>query len=66
MGVEPTLSAWEAGVLPINYIRIVFLCFFILTYSLLKFNIKIYMFYKLLLEMPYSLTYNTLSFFTEV
>ena len=22
MGVEPTLSAWEAGVLPINYIRI--------------------------------------------
>ncbi len=21
MGVEPTLSAWEAGVLPINYIR---------------------------------------------
>lgn len=22
MGVEPTLSAWEAGVLPMNYIRI--------------------------------------------
>ena len=21
MGVEPTLSAWEAGVLPMNYIR---------------------------------------------
>ena len=22
MGIEPTLSAWEAGVLPMNYIRI--------------------------------------------
>ena len=22
MGVEPTLSAWEAEVLPINYIRV--------------------------------------------
>lgn len=22
MGVEPTLSAWEAGVLPMNYIRV--------------------------------------------
>ena len=25
MGVEPTLSAWEAGVLPMNYIRKVWL-----------------------------------------
>lgn len=24
MGVEPTTSAWEANVLPINYIRILF------------------------------------------
>ena len=30
MGVEPTLSAWEAEVLPINYIRICLkLCYYI-------------------------------------
>lgn len=33
MGIEPTLSAWEAEVLPLNYIRIYLLS------QLLKFNI---------------------------
>ena len=31
MGVEPTYSAWEANVLPINYIRV----YFIIPYFLL-------------------------------
>ena len=26
MGIEPTLSAWEAEVLPLNYIRNILLC----------------------------------------
>ena len=26
MGIEPTRSAWKAEVLPLNYIRIYFLC----------------------------------------
>ncbi len=30
MGIEPTLSAWKAEVLPLNYTRIVFLsCLFL-------------------------------------
>jgi hypothetical protein len=24
MGIEPTLPAWKAGVLPLNYIRVIF------------------------------------------
>ena len=26
MGIEPTFSAWEADVLPLNYTRIIFIC----------------------------------------
>ena len=32
MGVEPTYSAWEADVLPINYIRIILYYTTFLTY----------------------------------
>ena len=38
MGVEPTLSAWEAGVLPMNYIRIYYFSLVTIPHSVVKFN----------------------------
>ncbi len=37
MGIEPTYSAWEADVLPLNYTRIVFNYI----YSLLEFQVYV-------------------------